>query len=244
MKLVIDIGNTFTKLAVFDKDRIVSIIAAENISLKLLSNLFIDYPQIDTAILASVIHFDEWLTNYLTNVVKLVVLDHHTPLPFRNNYETPKTLGRDRIAAVAGAIYLFPNKNILVIDAGTCITYDMVTSDKVYLGGGISPGINMRFDAVHTFTGKLPLIDPEQNDKVVLIGNTTKGSILSGVQNGILSEVDGIIERYKNQYPKLKIVVTGGDYKYFDKYLKNNIFAAPNLVLIGLKKILDFNEGN
>jgi len=244
MKLVIDIGNTLTKLAVFDKDGIVSIKTAENISQKLLSNLFADYPQIDTAILSSVINLNEWLTNYLNDLMKLTVLDHRTRLPFKNNYETPKTLGRDRIAAVAGAIYLFPTKNILVIDAGTCITYDMVTSDKVYLGGGISPGINMRFDAVHTFTGKLPLIDPEQNDKVELIGNTTKGSILSGVQNGILSEVDGIIGRYKNQFPKLKVVVTGGDYKYFDKYLKNNIFAAPNLVLIGLKKILDFNEGN
>jgi type III pantothenate kinase len=110
------------------------------------------------------------------------------------------------------------------------------------LGGGISPGIKMRFEAMHTFTGKLPLIEPDQNHHIELIGNTTKDSILSGVQNGVLEEVDGIIKLYKNQFSGLKVIVTGGNYKYFDKYLKNNIFAAPNLVLIGLKKILEIDE--
>ena len=244
MKLVIDIGNTLTKLAVFDKDEIISSQTAENVSKQLLSSLFAEFPKINTAIISSVKNLDDWVINYLSNLVKLVVLDHNIQLPYTNKYETQTTLGRDRIAAVAGAIILLPYENTLVIDAGTCITYDVVTAEKIYLGGGISPGIKMRFEAMHTFTGKLPLIEPEQNHHIELIGNTTKDSILSGVQNGVLEEVDGIINSYKNQFSGLKVIVTGGNYKYFDKYLKNNIFAAPNLVLIGLKKILDFNEGN
>ena len=244
MKLVIDIGNTLTKLAVFDKDEIISSQTVENVSKQLLSSLFADFPKIDAAIISSVKNLDDWIINYLSNLVKLVVLDHNTQLPYTNKYETQTTLGRDRIAAVAGAIILLPYENTLVIDAGTCITYDVVTAEKIYLGGGISPGIKMRFEAMHTFTGKLPLIEPEQNHHIELIGNTTKDSILSGVQNGVLEEADGIINSYKNQFSGLKVIVTGGNYKYFDKYLKNNIFAAPNLVLIGLKKILDFNEEN
>ena len=244
MKLIFDIGNTLTKLAVFDKDEIISSQTAENVSKQLLSSLFADFPKIDAAIISSVKNLDDRLTNYLSNLVKLVVLDHNIQLPYMNKYETQTTLGRDRIAAVAGAIILLPYENTLVIDAGTCITYDVVTAEKIYLGGGISPGIKMRFEAMHTFTGKLPLIEPEQYHHIELIGNTTKDSILSGVQNGVLEEVDGIINSYKNQFSGLKVIVTGGNYKYFDKYLKNNIFAAPNLVLIGLKKILDFNEEN
>ena len=244
MKLVIDIGNTLTKLAVFDEDKIISSQTAENVSKQLLSSLFADFPKINTAIISSVKNLDDWVINYLSNLVKLVFLDHNIQLPYTNKYETQTTLGRDRIAAVAGAIILLPYENTLVIDAGTCITYDVVTAEKIYLGGGISPGIKMRFEAMHTFTGKLPLIEPEQNHHIELIGNTTKDSILSGVQNGVLEEVDGIINSYKNQFSGLKVIVTGGNYKYFDKYLKNNIVAAPNLVLIGLKKILDINEGN
>jgi len=166
-------------------------------------------------------------------------LNNSTSLPINNLYKTIQTLGKDRIAAVTGGANLFPNNDLLIIDAGTCITFDFINANKDYLGGAISPGINLRFKALHNFTGNLPLIDPKAD--VNLIGDSTESSILSGVINGVREEVDGIIGRYKSSYPNMKVIFTGGDVKYFDKYVKNNIFAVENLVLKGLKAILNYN---
>jgi type III pantothenate kinase len=179
---------------------------------------------------------------FLAQKFRFVMLGSKTQLPFKNLYATPETLGNDRVAAVAGAQSLFPGRDVLVIDAGTSITYDLLTAKGEYRGGGISPGLQMRFDALHTLTSKLPLIKAEREKEIILIGNSTKTAILSGIQNGVLQEVDGIIECYKADFPGIKTLICGGDNKYFDKYLKNNIFAAPNLVLQGLMKILQFNE--
>jgi type III pantothenate kinase len=169
----------------------------------------------------------------------LLEFNHNTILPINNSYQTPGTLGKDRIAAVVGASSLFPGEDLLIIDAGTCITFDFINAQKEYFGGAISPGINLRFNCLHNFTGNLPLVHPVAETK--LIGDSTESSLLSGVINGIREEVDGIINRYKLSFPKLKVVFTGGDIKYFDKYLKNNIFAVENLVLLGLKDILHYN---
>lgn len=242
MKLVVDIGNTLTKIAVFDKSDIVDFFSAENTSNLIFDQLLDKFPAIKTGIIASVREIDSDFVSFLNSKLKLIHLNESISLPFKNNYKSPGSLGYDRIAAVAGASGIFPGKDVLVINAGTCITYDLITADNVYLGGGISPGIQMRFKAMHTFTGKLPLIKPDFETKAKLIGDNTKRSILSGVHNGILCEVEGIINQYTSQFPELIVVISGGDYKYFDKYLKNNIFASPNIVLTGLNRIHDFNE--
>ena len=242
MKLVIDIGNTLSKVAVFDGTDIVELKTTQKITVEYFQNLLKSLQDIQSSIIAHVAEIDVQIINYLASVLNLRVLSETTPLPFVNKYETPLSLGYDRIAAVAGASDIFPNQNVLVIDAGSCITYDFIKSGKEYMGGGISPGLKMRFSALNTFTGKLPLINSDLEKSVRLIGTDTKKSILSGVQNGILHEVDGIIDSYKMLFPGIKIVLSGGNYKYFDKTLKNNIFATPNIVLRGLNRILDFNE--
>ena len=135
---------------------------------------------------------------------------------------------------------MFPGKNALLIETGTCITYDFIDSDGLYHGGGISPGIRLRFKALHTFTDKLPLIEPEKDP--ALIGDTTENAILSGVINGVKAEVSGLISSYESNYENLTIILSGGDLVYFDKNLKNNIFAVPNIVLKGLNIILEFND--
>ncbi len=168
------------------------------------------------------------------------ILSEKTNVPIINKYKTPNTLGKDRLAAVVGACFLFPKKDVLVFDAGTCLTIDFVNARNEYIGGRISPGIKMRFKALNTFTDKLPLVQQEKNSDI--IGDDTISTIVSGVQQGILAEVKLIISDYKSQNPDTIAVVTGGDCFFFEKELKNSIFANPNLVLVGLNEILDYNE--
>ncbi|PLX00138.1 MAG: pantothenate kinase [Marinilabiliales bacterium] len=242
MKLVIDIGNTLAKIAVFNKSDIIDFKSIDMISYSSIKQMLDTYPDISTGIIASVREMDPDFFSFLDSNIRLMQLNEFTPLPFENNYKSPHSLGYDRIAAVAGASGIFQLDNVLVINAGTCITYDVITAENKYLGGGISPGIQMRFKALHTFTGKLPLIKPGIESTIDIIGNTTERSILSGVLNGVVCEIDGIISSYKLQFPELKVIISGGDYKYFDKSLKNNIFASPNIVLTGLNRIHNFNE--
>ena len=244
MQLIIDIGNTLTKLAVFSQDQLVELSSTEDLNPHLLSEFIKKYPRIKSSILSAVKVYEPEIDIFLGSKTHYVKFNHTTHLPFVNDYGTPETIGKDRLAAVAGASDIAPNSNVLVIDAGTCITYDILTSENVYLGGAISPGIQMRFMALNTFTGNLPLIHSNQKTETELVGKTTHGSILSGVNRAVISEVDGMINEYRLAFDGLKVVVTGGDFNYFDKYLKNSIFAAPNLVLIGLKKILEINEGS
>jgi len=239
-RLIIDIGNTLVKLAVFNNDRADTIEHLPSIDTESLQNLLAKYPEIKSSIISSVRNYPAELDRWLENHFYHIRLSPSTPLPFNNKYNTPETLGKDRIAAAAAALKIFPGNHVLVIDAGTSITYDLITADKNYLGGGISPGIQMRFKALNTFTDKLPLIGDIVGTP--LIGTDTKTSIMSGVLNGVLAEVEGIIKRYSEQYKPLKIIISGGDYKYFDKKLKNSIFATPNIVMQGLIEILRFNE--
>ena len=239
-RLVIDIGNTWVKLAVFNNDELLVAEQTSQADIETLQKLYNKYPDLKSSVISAVKDYPPELDSWLESRFFHVNLNPSTPLPFNNKYATPQTLGKDRIAAVAAAVKIFPGHHVLVIDAGTSITYDLVTENKTYLGGGISPGIQMRFKALHTFTGKLPLI--KNIEEPPLIGSDTKTSILSGVLNGVLAEVNGIINSYCKQYNPLKIIISGGDYKYFDKKLKNSIFATPNIVMQGLIEILKFNE--
>lgn len=241
MKLVVDIGNSLIKSAVFDGNMIVRKISLSEIELDLFNKLFSEY-SIESGILSSVRDDITDFGDFLSSKTKFYILGTETKLPFKNRYSTPKTLGHDRIAGIAAASIMFHGKNVLVIDAGTSLTFDFLNSKNEYLGGAISPGLSMRFKALNKLTGKLPLIKFNSTKLPELIGNSTKNSILSGVVHGFVKEIEGIIKEYKSLYNQLEIIVTGGDHKYFDKLLKYKTFAAPNLVLEGLKGILDFNE--
>jgi type III pantothenate kinase len=232
-KITIDEGNTITKLALFEGDDLV--LKENNVSvervLELASNC-------DRLIVSSVKKDSEY--GALAEKKDVLVLNSTTPIPVSNCYKTPNTLGNDRIALVVGATVHYSGHNVLVIDAGTCITYDFINAEQEYLGGSISPGIRMRYSALHQYTSQLPMLKTEE--KAALIGGDTEESIHSGVINGVLAEIDGVIQRYIEQYPDVKVVVTGGNVKLFDKGLKNTIFASPNLLMEGLNKILDYNE--
>lgn len=238
MNLVVDTGNTFTKVGLFDKGTMIHVHSYHAFDSNDLPYYFRKH-RIRKAIVSSVGADPMPVLEHLRRQegCDAILFDHHTPLPFRNNYATPETLGKDRLAAVAGAFYEFPAQNVLVIDAGTCITYDILTAEGTYEGGTISPGIRMRYKAMNAFTQNLPLL--ETQEEAPLTGKSTAASMHSGVNNGIIQEAEGMIAQYSSHYDNLHIVLTGGDYIYFDKKVKNNIFARPNIVLTGLNKILE-----
>ncbi len=238
MNLVIDIGNTFVKLAVFEKDSLVEL-AVENILNKVKLDAVFSKYKIEKSIYSSVRASES--DEALLKKYNFLQLTHKTPIPLAIKYKTPDTLGLDRIAAVVGSKSAFGQQNLLTIDLGTCVTYDFVNTKNEYLGGAIAPGFEMRFKALNHFTGKLPLINFDA-DNLKLIGDTTETSIISGVYNGMLHEVEGVINSYDSQYESLKIVLTGGDRNLFDLEPKNRIFADEFLVLKGLNEILKYNE--
>ncbi|MBN2616164.1 MAG: type III pantothenate kinase [Bacteroidales bacterium] len=240
-KLIVDIGNTRTKLALFHNDLLTDLRVFEKPDTGFIEQMLEKYPDVQGCILSAVRVYPREIDELLKRQGFFIQLNKSTPLPFQNKYKTPGTLGKDRLAIAAGAQAQFPEQNVLTIVAGTTVTYDFINCDGEYLGGNISPGLHMRLKALHTFTDQLPLIELMDSD-IELIGTTTETAILSGALHGMAAEMEGMIHRYQNKYKSLKIIFGGGDYKYFDKRLKNNIFATPNIVLKGLKEILDFNE--
>ena len=238
MNLILDCGNSTVKIGIFSEDKIIykkvyNLFGKEEAKILLKS-----YP-IDNVILSSVINIDTELIDFLKNQTKKVVtLDENTRLPIENLYKTPETLGQDRIAACVGANFLMPDTNLLVIDAGTAITYDIVNSGNQYVGGNISPGLEMRRKALHNFTQKLPLIDIIE--AVPAFGTTTNEAILAGIVNGLTYEIEGYISSASAVYPKLSVFLTGGDAFFFEKRVKSSIFANQNLLLEGLNRILNF----
>ncbi len=236
MNLVIDIGNTRTKTALFDGENLVELFILKSPEDIFNANLLENCTQI---IVSSVKDDVKIFLSELSKLKPTIFFTSLTKTPIENNYESLSTLGSDRISAAVGGYYLYPNKNVLVIDAGTCIKYNFTNSNNQYLGGGISPGIEMRFKALQEFTDKLPLIEIDLNFNS-LIGDSTQSSILSGVLNGTISEIDGIINLYKLQFPDLICVLTGGDSQYLANRLKNSIFTHQNLVLKGLNNILNY----
>jgi type III pantothenate kinase len=240
MKLVIDSGNTRCKLALFDKNKIKKLLLAEKLTVEAI-NEFCSNEKVEAAILSSVTRTDASVTDHLRKSFFFIGMNNFVELPITNVYETPETLGNDRLACAVAATATFPDKPVLSVDAGTCIKYDFVTAKGEYLGGAISPGLNMRLRSLHTFTARLPLVELKNPGN--LTGKTTNESILSGAINGAIAEVNDIISQYSEKYRDLKVILTGGDMEYFEIRLKNRIFAVPELVLQGLNLILDYNAG-
>ena len=238
MNLAIDIGNTRVKAALFDKNELIELKYYSGVD-AIISDVDF-FKMCDAIVIGSVVDGLDEYYKQLAQLKETILFTSETRIPLKNLYKTTATLGSDRIAASIGAYYLYSNTNVLVIDMGTCIKYNFTNSQNHYLGGSISPGLQMRFKALHQFTSKLPLLQPDTL-KVELIGDNTQNSLLSGVINGIIAEMDGIINQYKEQYPDLVCVITGGDCEHFAKQLKNSIFVHPNLVLRGLNNILNFN---
>ena len=241
MNLVVDVGNTLVKLAVYQEDELLkkkTFIRQD--FLKNLEEIHQSHPKIENALLSSVAKTPAMALQKLEERYNLLILDQDTPQIFKNLYATPKTLGHDRIALVSAAARQFPDKNVLVIDAGSCITYDFKNDQNEYMGGAISPGVQMRFNAMNTFTERLPLLEPEE--EVKLVGNSTKNSMQAGVIYGVTAEIDGMISSYRAQNKDLTIILTGGDAQILCKRLKNSIFANSNFLLEGLNYILEFNK--
>jgi type III pantothenate kinase len=239
MQLLIDLGNTLMKTAFWKGKQLLAEAAMDAGDIASLSQLIEKTGRPDLCFVAAVRELPEVLKNFLSSFNPRF-LNHETTLPFRIAYLSPATLGPDRIAAVAAAWKRFPGKNVLVIDMGSCITYDLLTASGTYEGGSISPGIRMRLKAMHAFTGRLPLLEPVE--ETPLTGKTTSESMLSGAIIGTRFEMQQYIYQYNKLYEDLTVIVGGGDNKYFDYQFKCSIFAASNLVLEGLKVILDFNE--
>jgi type III pantothenate kinase len=238
MNLVIDFGNTRIKAALFSGTKL-----HEKFLFGTSNQLkdFLEKERFEHCIVSSVSESTEEALSWINCAGKKLLLSINLPLPINILYATPATLGVDRIAAVCGALEIFPKQNCLVIDAGTCINYEFLDAELNYHGGAISPGIQMRFEAMHKFTARLPLI--KEFDKTELVGNSTESCMTSGVVNGVLAEVKGIIKQYAQKFPDLGVILCGGDAYFFENNLKQPIFAAPDLVLHGLNRILEYNVG-
>lgn len=234
MNLAIDIGNTRTKIGIFSDGELKDLLVGSLVPLltKVLKEV-----EIDQVIVSSVGDNARRTVTELTSGLKVLYFDADTQVPIKNLYHTPQTLGMDRLAGVVGARELFPEQPLLVIDAGTSITYDFLDHHGSYHGGGISPGIDLRFKSLHDYTSRLPLINSKSID-TPLIGQNTEMSIRSGVLNGATAEIEGIIRRYDHKFTTLKVLLCGGDATFFERTIKAPIFVVPHLVLIGLNRIL------
>jgi type III pantothenate kinase len=240
MVLLIDVGNTVLKCAIFNGDRLIDHAVIPYHSVEKFT-LFISNYKIDSVAISKVKMLPEEIKTALKQMnVKEVNWDKSLKLPILISYKTPQTLGHDRICNAVAAHAAFPNKDCLVIDLGTCNKYDFINRKGEYLGGSISPGFEMRFLSMNTFTDQLPLIPVSETHD--FIGDSTENSMKSGVFYGIIGEINYYIEQYKSQFNDIEIILTGGFLTYFDKALKNHIFADPYLTLKGLNIILNFQE--
>jgi len=239
MNLVIDIGNTLQKIAVFNNDECVYCQSFSLITIDIFNSVFNQYP-IKNSIVSSVAELDTQVIEYLSINTRIVQYTHQTKLPITILYKSAETLGLDRIANAVGAATLFPKKNVLSVQAGTCLVFDFVNENKEYLGGSISPGMQMRLEVLHEKTKNLPLLRVGDAPHSFL-GTSSEESILFGVIKGICYEIDGFIEDYRTQFKDITVLLTGGDAACLQKSIKNTIFAAPNVVLKGLNEIIKFN---
>lgn len=237
MNLIIDSGNTLIKTAVYDRSDLVVLETRNGWSAGEILALIGRYPDIGACLVCSTREIPVWLPELICGqMIRYHEMSHQLPLPVQIGYETPETLGTDRIAAAAGAAERYPGKNVLIVDAGTALTLDVVSAAGVFLGGNISPGLRMRFTALHQQTHSLPKV--ELAGEVPLFGKNTREAILAGVVNGIIYEITNSISSLHNKFDNLHVILTGGDAGYLSPRLKNTIFTDENLVLNGLNAIL------
>ncbi len=240
MNLIIDIGNTLSKTAVFNEDELVEQHSYDSITPECIDKINSEYPGVKRVIVSSTGKNNPSLMTYIHEKFETTIfLNESTAIPITNLYKTPETLGPDRIATACGANYISPNTTILVIDAGTAITFDYISNHNEFLGGNISPGIHLRFKALSSFTSKLPFL--EKRDTYPERGTDTSEAVLAGVLNGIVFEMDKYINHFIDSQPAGKIFLTGGDAKFLEKRIKNRIFVIPELSLIGLNYILNYH---
>ncbi len=241
LNLIVDVGNSFVKIAVFQENHILTkkIIRQDQL-LTTFGDLQLAHPLMTRGIISSVGKILPKVFQELQDKVDFFILDHTAKLPFQNLYSTPTTLGIDRIALVAAAAVEYPKANTLIIDAGTCITYDFKNAKNEYLGGAIAPGIRLRYKSLNDFTANLPLLTQQNPQEIV--GNSTDNAIHSGVIYGVQHEIDGIISEYCHTYPDLIVILSGGDAEFLSKRLKNTIFANSDFLLEGLNHLLAFNK--
>jgi type III pantothenate kinase len=239
VNLILDVGNSLLKIALFKKSELIQKFKFSENYKRNIENI-ISKNNVTHSIISNVGRIDDSIINILKESTNLLLVSNQLKVPFKNLYKSKNTLGQDRLALVSAAAFNFPNENVLIVDVGSCITYDFKNNNNEYLGGGISPGISMRFKSLNTFTSNLPLIDFDNIHK--LIGNNTKNSINSGVINGTISEINGIIQQYCEEFKNIRIILTGGDSNFLLKRIKNSIFADQNFLLVGLNKLLEDNS--
>lgn len=243
MLLAIDVGNTQIKLAVFEQNTLIQkeIVGYSDWKNEV-KNTLKNFPEIKNSVIASVGKLKKEDFSSLSPGLKVHFISNESKFPFQNLYSTPNTLGVDRMVLAAGAVLQFPDKNRLVIDAGTCITYDFIDENNNYLGGAISPGIRLRYESLHNYTAKLPLLTKEIPEN--FIGDSTNRSIHSGVINGVIMEIDGFINSNLDKNDNFIIILTGGDSDFLAKRLKNTIFANPNFLLESLNQTFQYNHND
>jgi type III pantothenate kinase len=237
--LCLDFGNTRLKAAFFQNKKLAAIVVLENDGIETIQSLLEKFnPQ--KTILSSVINHHPDIESLLATKTQFHKLNHLSSLPFTTPVGKPETIGADRLALAAAVVYFFPKQHNLVIGMGSCITYNFINADHEFLGGGISPGMEMRMKALNQFTAKLPIVKPDGN--VPLVGYDTATNILSGVVKGMANEIDGFIKEYKLRYGNFNVHLTGGDLVYLAPHLKNQIFADPELIFKGLYAISEVNN--
>lgn len=243
MILTVDVGNTRIKAAVFEENTLVEAFVFEKNELeKRIKKILKKFQNCSDLVVASVGNVEKQFFLAFQDELNIHFLTHEDVFPFINKYATPKTLGIDRMVLASGATLQFPKQNRLVIDAGTCITYDFIDENDNYLGGAISPGLRLRYESLHNYTAKLPLLPFEIPD--LYIGNSTAQAIHSGVVNGFVYEIDGFIDEYRANFSNFIIILTGGDADFLAKRLKNTIFANSNFLLESLNQTFQYKIDN
>jgi type III pantothenate kinase len=243
MILTVDVGNTRIKGAVFeDNTQVDAFVFTKKDFRKKIKNILETHQKITHLVVASVGDVEKESFLEFKKELNVHFVSHKDPFPFFNGYETPQTLGIDRMVLAAGAIFQFPSQNRLVIDAGTCVTFDFIDDKNKYHGGAIAPGLRLRYESLHNFTAKLPLLTLESPKN--LIGKSTSESIHSGVVNGLVYEIDGFIDEYRARYSNFIIILTGGDTDFLAKRLKNTIFANSNFLLESLNQTFQYKIKN
>ena len=240
MNLVVDIGNNFFKLGIFENSNLVFSFFDKNDKIDVeIEKIIHSYSKITSALISNVSSIK--INDILNKLnIKIYELDSTFIFPFKLNYKTPESLGNDRLALAAAATILFPNSNNLVIDAGTCITIDFIDNNNHFIGGSISPGVKMRYDSLNHYTANLPLLKNE--NKFNYPGDSTNASIHAGIIGGVSNEINGFIKQINSRNDKVNVILTGGDAKILSKTLKITIFANQNFILEGLNSILNLNK--